>query len=232
MKKKISISLLLMLAMFSLAACGSLNLPGIGQVLGQAAQTPGAFNPKQMTVEMKLAMGTLQLEKTDLAVTSEEAKQLLPLWKGVKSLGASETASQEEIQALYVQIKETMTTEQVQAIEEMDFAPEEFQALMKELGIQMPQGRPGGDQQNLTQEQRATRVAQFQGQNQGAGRQGMRPEMGQGGDPRFMLPGGAPEQGNARQTPAAGQRGSRGAMGLNSMFIDPLLKLLQERAGS
>jgi hypothetical protein len=239
MMRKVVIPFFLAFTMITVAACASLQLPGSSQNPAQAARTPGAFDPRQMTVEMKLAVGTFKLEKTDLAVTPAEAKELLPLWKAVKSLSASDTASPEEIQALYNQIKETMTPEQVQSIEKMDLSQEDFGALMKDLGIAFPQGGPGGASQNLTDDQRATRVAQFQAQNPGGRRngQGGGGFSGPGGGQGFDAPpgGGAfPGQGNGngtvRQTPVAGQRTARRGLGMNTIFVDPLIKMLETRA--
>jgi hypothetical protein len=239
MQRKLIIPLLLIVSMAIAAACSSLKLPGIGQN-ASSAQTPGAFDPKQMPLEMKLAVGTFKLEKTDLAVTPEEAKALLPLWKAVKTLGTSDTASQEEVSALYDQIKETMTPEQVQEIEKMELSPDDYNSLMKELGIRAPQGGPGGNLQNLSESERATRVAQFRSQNQSGRQNGGGGQFGpggggfpQGGNPGFAPPGGTTGQGSGRvsQTPGAGQRQARRGLGMNIMFVDPLIKMLETRAG-
>jgi hypothetical protein len=250
MKRKIIIPLLLILSMAMSAACASLKLPGTSANAVQNVQTPGAFDPRKMPLEMKLAVGTLKLEKTDLAVTPAQAKDLLPLWKAVKSLSASDTATQEEVDGLYSQIKETMTQGQVQAIEKMELTQEDFSALMKELGIQLPQGGPGGpggDMQNLSQSERATRVAQMRAQNQNGNQGGQQGGGGfapgggggfpPGGDAGFGGPpgeGGAPGQGGStttRQTPGAGQRAGRRGLGMNTIFVDSLIKMLETRAG-
>jgi hypothetical protein len=250
MKPKIAIPILLLCSMLIAAACASLKLPGTSSNALQNAQTPGAFDPRKMPVEMKLAVGTLKLEKTDQAVTPAQAKELLPLWKAVKSLSSSDTTTQEEVDGLYSQIKDTMTPEQVQAIEKMELTQDDFNALMKDLGIQFPQGGPGGPgegMQNLSESERATRVAQFRTQNQNGsqggqqgGGSGFEPGGGgfpPGGDPGgFGGPpgeGGTTGQGNSttRQTPGAGQRTGRRGLGMNTLFVDPLIKMLETRAG-
>jgi len=230
------------LALLALAACTGSQPSATTQAAdqpaaqGQAQGQPG-FDPSQMTVEMKLAVGTLQLENTDLAVTADEAGQLLPLWKAVKSLSASDTAAQEEIQALYQQIQDSMTAEQVKHIQDMQMTNSDLQSLREKLGIQDFPGGGRGDLQDLDQDQIATRVAQFQAQNPGGGLPGGGGGGFQGGPPPDGggFPGGAgggfPGQGSTSSTPSAGQSNRR-ALGMNSMFIDPLIELLEERAGS
>jgi hypothetical protein len=241
------------LAMLLLSACSAAPAASSGQTntdTSASAGTPAAqdqagqtrqFSPQDQPIEQKLAMGTLKLEGTDLAVTAEQAQALLPLWKAVKAFSASENVSTDEVNAVYTQIQEAMSEAQLASIKELSISPEEMQALMKELGVEMPSGAPGGSggRQDLTEEQIATLQAnraalQAQGgtNQQGGDRQGMRI---QGGG--AMPGGGFPPDGvgapNAQGTPQPGQMGPRGAGGgFNTLMVDPLIKLLQERAGS
>ena len=48
-----------------------------------------------LSVPMQLVLGTLMLEDTELSVDSNQAAQLLPLWKAARSLGSSDTAARE-----------------------------------------------------------------------------------------------------------------------------------------
>ncbi len=115
-----------------------------------------------------------------------------------------------------------MSAEQVQVIKDLSFAPEDMQALMQQYGVQAPQGAP---------QQSTTRTANSAGQGGG----GMRLDGG-------GMPGGAPPDGggmpggrqaNAQPTPQAGQGNrARGGGGINGLFVDPLIKLLEERAKS
>lgn len=228
MKKNTILMVLLLFALTTLAACSALQLPWSGQETEQTTQdSAAAFDLANITVDMKLAMGTLQLEGTDLAVTAQQAKDLLPLWKAVKSLSASQTASSDEIQALYRQIEETMAPEQVQTIEEMNLDQEALDALVEKLGIEMPQFGAQGSPANLSEDERATRIAQYQAQNPGA-------VPGAGGGPGsragFMPPPEAGGQASVQRTPGAGA--GRRTGGLNLIFIDPLIQLLEERANS
>ncbi len=61
----------------------------------------------------------MKLDGSQNAVDSQTAAQLLPLWKAVRSLSASDGAAAEEIQAVYRQIEESMSAEQIQAIAAM-----------------------------------------------------------------------------------------------------------------
>ena len=89
-------------------------------------------------------MGTLKLEETDHAVASDQAADLLPLWQVLNSLSSSDTAAQEEINAITEQIQETMTAEQLAAIEAMELTGEDIFATMQELGLTYSPGQREG----------------------------------------------------------------------------------------
>ena len=99
MTHKKLVVLLTLLLLAALSACTTIQLPwsATATPAGIPGFQPGADQP----IESKLALGTLILEDGEQAVTAEEAKTLLPLWKAVKSLSSSQTASQDEINALY-----------------------------------------------------------------------------------------------------------------------------------
>ena|GEM_PF-1026551 len=231
-----------------LGACASIagiQIPGLTTNSTQASQnqTSANFNPSQMSLEQKLAIGTLKLESTDLAVTAKEANDLLPLWKAVKSLSASDTAAPAEIQALYKQIEGVMTSEQTQAIQKMTWTQDDMQALMTQYGVQFGNGQ-GQSSQTLTADQQATRTAlQMSSRIRNSGGGGFPG----GGGPPAGGPGGGPPAGggggfdggpggfggegtSTTGTPQPGQDNRSGGMGMNSMFVDPLIKLLQTRA--
>lgn len=188
-----------------------------------SAQTAQSSETDQAGLETKLAIGTLMLEDTDLAVTAEQAKQLLPLWKAVRSLSSSDTVSQAEIQALYDQIQEAMSAEQIRAIQTMEITPQETQALMQKLGIEGGGFMAGGS--NLSENDIATRTAERQ--NSGGGFPGGMPM----GGPDMMGGGPPPEMGggqsNTQLTPVAGRQRMNG---MNLRYIAPLIRLLEERA--
>lgn len=234
MNRKYSIVVILSIAAVLLASCSSAQSAQTGvqsndqsqpaaqsqpqtqgqatdQVNGQAPQgTPSASNAN-LTIERKLAAGTLKLEGTNLAVTADEAKKLLPLWQQIKTMSADTNSSADQIQAVYDQIKSAMTNDQIQAIDKLSFS--DMQSLMTSLGIQLPTGMPGFGR-NLSGTPGA--APSFQGT----------PNPG-GGPTRSGTPGARP---NFQGTPGSGRGGNGGMM--ESAFIDPLITLLQQRAGN
>ncbi len=247
MKRKTILTVGLLLMLLVLAACSG-SAPATSTQSQETNQTTGsespqgtgtAFDPGEVSTDMKLALGTLQLEDTDLAVTAQQAKDLLPLWKAVRSLSTSQTASSDEIQALYQQIQETMTQEQMQAIDAMKFDQETTSALMQKLGIDLSQGN--GNPGELSDSERATRVAEARAN--GNSRNG---GFGGGGGPGGGAPGGGapggdmgggmpPDAQNGQMgtgTPQAPGAGGGPGMRMNTMFVEPLIQLLETRANS
>ena len=238
MLKKVLFAILIVPLLLS--ACSSLPFIGSKTTPSGDPANPanGAFaDPAKQPVQNKLAVGILKLEGTPQAVTAEEAKTLLPLWKALKSLETNNNTAADEITALYQQIQDSLTADQVQAIEKMTWTQTDLQALMKQYGVQFAQG---GNFGNLTELQRATRTAQF-AQNGGAGRAGGNNGgggFGGGGNGAFFQ-GGGPQGGQGgttgqpRSTPQPGQNGGgrRGLGGLNFLLVDPVIKLLEQRAG-
>jgi hypothetical protein len=138
-----------------------------------------------------LALGTLALEDTEHAVTREQARALLPLWQMVQGGSLQGDA---ETQAVLKQIEGEMTASQLMAIEAMALTMDDMQTALQARGVEMPapttgrQAAPGNLQglsederaqmreqfQNMTAEERATRMAEL----------GMEvPEARQGGAP-------------------------------------------------
>ena len=175
----------------------------------------------------ELALGTFKLEGSDNAVTAEQAGKLLPLWTIIQGGSLQGTA---ETQAVLDQIKAQMTGDQLAAIEAMDLTFEDVRAWMEDQGIEMPAlpeegGMPGGggmfgdmteeerqkmreEFQSMTQEERATRMAEMGFERP----EGGVPGGGQGG-----------RQGGQGTRPGGGARGGG--------LISPLIDLLTERAG-
>jgi hypothetical protein len=241
MNKKHTLLFLMLPLVLILAACASLKLPGTSSSTETSPQTGQNQLPNMANqpIEQKLALGTLKLEGTDQAVSADEAKMLLPLWKAVKALSSSSNTSTEETKALYQQIQEAMTAEQVQAIKDLSITPADLQGIMQKYAIQAPQMRFGN--QNGTPIARGTPGTRTRSGNggtsaggpAGGGPGGFSAGGDMGGPPNGGFPGGA-GQPNAQGTPRV--RGTPGAGfanrgGMNNMFIDPLIKVLQERAG-
>ena len=135
MSKKVSSSLaaILLVTTLILSACAA--QPAANSPQG----APGGNAQQSITTETKLAIGILKLEGTAQAITADQAKTLLPLWKAEKSLIANTSTSSNELQALVDQIKESMTAEQLAAIDKLDLTPQNMRTVMSDLGVQSNQ---------------------------------------------------------------------------------------------
>lgn len=236
MEKTSPIVILLLVIAFILAGCSG------GTAAATTAAQGAAGTGATLTLTDKLAPGILKLEGSDLAVTTEQAKELLPLWKAVKTLSSSDTASQLEIEAVYQQIQDTLTADQLASIEALDLSGSNLQQLMSDLGIEM--GNPVDT--GLTDSERATKIAELRASGQfaqggGPGGAGgadgapsggvQRPPDGGGG---FVTGGDFPPDGSGAGTSGtqtAPRVNGRGGFGMSQIFIDPLIKLLTTRAG-
>jgi uncharacterized membrane protein YgcG len=111
-------------------------LDGCGGTSGSTSTTGStADNSTALPEEMQLLIGTFKLEDTDLAVNSEQAAQLLPLWQALQSLETSDTAAAEEIAAVVNQIKATMTAQQMDAITAMKLTQQDVMTVMNNSGL-------------------------------------------------------------------------------------------------
>ena len=173
----------------------------------------------------QLALGTIQMEETENAVTVEQATTLLPLWQALQG-GVTARA---EVNAVLKQIEGTMTQEQLAAIAAMQLTREDLGAWMREQGLGMEGGGPGGDP-----DARATRQAQFGGGEGGemppeaATRRAEFANMSE--EERQELRATMQAGGGFAGGPGGGGRG--GAGGRQYMiFLAPLTELLEARAG-
>jgi len=130
--------LLSLLLTFVLAACGSAE--------GNGNDTPKLSDTYEnaISVEAQLVVGSLSLEETDLAITSEQAAILLPFWKAYRSLLQSDTTAEAEVDAVIDQIQESMTSEQIEAIAAMELTQDDVPILIQELGLESDDAQFGG----------------------------------------------------------------------------------------
>lgn len=98
-----------------------------------------------LTVSGQLALGTMQLEGTDLAVDEVQAATLLPLWQALQSLTNSDTTAEAELAAVARQIERTMTAEQIQAIADMALTTTALTEVMESGALGGFGGRGGPD---------------------------------------------------------------------------------------
>jgi hypothetical protein len=163
-----------------------------------------------------LAIGTLKLEGTDQAVAPDQAADLLPLWQVLNSLTTSDTAAQGEIDAVIGQIQDTMTAEQLAAIETMELTGEDLFATMQELGLTTgPQVNAEGTPQ----------AGSGFGNGQGPG----------GGLPGGGAPGGGPgggfgggEVSPEQMATAQARRAENGGPGFGNRMMTPLVEAVIE----
>ncbi|MGC9522810.1 MAG: hypothetical protein ACP5HG_13125 [Anaerolineae bacterium] len=97
-------------------------------LVGAGARTPDA-QARELRDVNRLALGTLALEETEDAVTSEQASELLPLWTLIQD-GALQ--GEAEVQAVLSQIQSVMTEAQIMAIAEMELGQPDAQARLAE----------------------------------------------------------------------------------------------------
>ena len=104
-------------------------------------------------IPMQLLIGILQLEDTDLAVTSSQAKSFLTVLNFLKEMSTNTSATQEQIDSLVAEAQSILTEEQIQAIAAMEITQEAARSALQKLGDgmgnppqppqgQMPPGTP------------------------------------------------------------------------------------------
>ena len=213
--KKILLSILLLFALI-LTACSTSNTAQIGS----KQESDG------LSIAAQLVIGTLQLEDTEQAVTSEQAKELLPMWQVYQSISNSSTSAQAEVDGLIEQIQETMSAGQMQAITEMSLTQQDVFAAIQA--------------QNIT-------ASSGSGQSSNPGVNFGPPDGGMpsGGPPDAGMGGGAPPDGSMGDTGGTGSGTSTGqnqaaeaGLGLESsggfptVLIDTLIQYLEQKANS
>lgn len=230
MKKAILATILTILILILTACGGASNTPQAD------SNTATDSTANALPVSTQLLIGTFKLEDTDLAVTPEQAKELIPLWQVLQNLSSSDTAAQEEIDALVEQIQETMTPEQMQAIQAMNLTREDMFAILQEQGfggqgggnfVQGESGSGGGGTMPVP-------PAGADGRDFVPG-SGNGPGGGQGGGPGFGGGQGqslSPEQIATAQARRAENGGGFRLNNTPAPLIAALIQFLQEKAGS
>lgn len=195
--------------LLSLVACGGNGGQDVSEVT--------------LPIETQLVVGTFKLEDTELAVTAEQAGNLLMFWQVYVDLGESDTAAQAEIDALVEQVQETMTAQQVETILSMQITQQDVVALVMEQGDSAT--NPGGQAGAGSAAGGASGFAPPDG--------GM--EMGGGSPPDGGMMGGG-EVGTTQpsdadqQVEAPGGEMPAGMLGVPSALLDALIQLLEQRA--
>lgn len=173
---KISVTLTLILISLLLLGCS-----GAGPAAAdQATSAPSAGSNSALSedyadalsVRNQLTLGILRLEgDPGLAITPEQAVQLLPLWQALRSLTGSGTAATAEVDALLAQIEGELSAAQVEAIAGMQLTRADLQTVAREWGIATNangSGQPGSGAA-MSESERATRQAERAASGEAAG---------------------------------------------------------------
>lgn len=232
--KKILVIVTGLLLVTALAACG-------GKPTDEETAKTGSLDANYknaISVPAQLALGSIKLEDTDLAIDEEQAAKLLPLWQGYISLYNSNTAATAEISALFKQIQEKMTAGQIEAIKEMKLTEDDSTAYVEEMGSQLTGGFV------VRSESEAPTMGGMGGPGGGPGGGGGGRMPSGGGMPGGgMMGGGMPgggmmmggpnpfEQMSEEELAAAMESGDRMTASSDQMLISSLIRTLQTKAG-
>lgn len=112
----------------------------------------------------QLAFGIMNLDGTSNAVTSEQAKTLVPFWQAVIALSGDTTTATEELTAVQDQIVATLTSKQLQSIAAMQITNADLSVFYATYGIALPTPVPGvtkvpGSGSGKTEEEKAAAQA-------------------------------------------------------------------------
>lgn len=226
--KKISFYLLTIILVLILAACGSVT-SDTNPNTGENRNTADG-RTFEIPLETQLMLGTVKLDETAYAIDSEQAADLLPLWKALRSLSGSDTTAQAEVEAVFNQIQDTMTTDQIDTIEDMDLTMADMAGVAEILGVEFGLGG-GGRFGDITPEMQETMQAmresgEFPGGGGGfGGGQGRGGGQGPGGG--F---GGDEVDPSVRETAIAERGGTfnRG-FGINTELLDAVIDFLEAK---
>jgi hypothetical protein len=226
MIKKVSSALLAILLTGSmlLTAC-SAQPAGGGAAGGQpsGSAVPGGQGGASVTDETKLALGTLKLEGTSQAVTTEQAKVLLPLWKAENSLSSNSATAETEMQALLEQIKSGMTSDQLQAINKLDFTAQGMSKTMSDLN---PQSGGGGTTSTKSLTSSSSSSGGGMGGPGGGGPGGGGPG---GGGPGGDMGGGMEQQPSTTQTASSTTKTIGVTARVNTSIVKAVITLLSKK---
>ena len=120
--KKASLFIIIFTLLFVLTACGSSSAST--SIVGNGGSSSNSFRSGSsanapLSPESKLALGTIKLDSTKLAVDPKMAANLIPLWQLLLQLNSSSSTAPQEVTAVMDQIHNTMTPDQLKTINSM-----------------------------------------------------------------------------------------------------------------
>jgi hypothetical protein len=210
--KKLILATFALTLILALTACGSMTVAS-----SQSASSTS------LTMEGQLLVGTLKLEDTDLAVTSIQAAELLPLWEALRSLAASNIAASQEVDAVIDQIKSTMSPEQIAGITAMNLTLNDLAAAQAQVS----------DTSNASHSTSTASSASVQPQVTGAagGPAGGNPPADMGGDTAALAGVGSGNLTQANTTQTVTSQSSGTSNQVPTALISSLIDLLQKKVG-
>jgi hypothetical protein len=122
MKKWMFVTIIVCLVL-ALTACGSAQSSKVS-----------ATSSTALSLEGQLLVGTFKLENTSLAVSSEQAGTLIPLWEALQSLASSNSTASQEVDAVVSQIQGSMSAQQVSSITAMKLTQRDLATMAVETG--------------------------------------------------------------------------------------------------
>ncbi len=206
------------------AACSSQTATTTGST-SSAASLSQITDSTQLATTEKLGFGILSLDGTPLSITADQAATLLPLWQAVQSLGADKNAASQEIAAVYTQIQESLTADQLAHIEQLALTQEELTSMLQKYQ----------SQSSLTSSTTKTTTAATtpsQGQNMGGGPGGDMPPDGgilMGGGTGMEMAAVQSTTGETQQSLILSQTSTKSTVEINVLFANAVIILLQKQ---
>jgi len=106
-----------------------------GNANSQAVSTNGTAGSTELSLESITGIGILKLEGNDQAIDAAKAAELLPLFKALKTLSTNNNTAVAEISALNSQIKNTLTADQLTAIQNLKITSTDVRTMMETNGL-------------------------------------------------------------------------------------------------
>ncbi len=221
-----STSLIILTLALILTACSG----SASNAASPATGTQSGASAGALSAPLQVAIGTLKLDKTANEVTTGQAAELLPLWETLQVLDTSDTAANQERDALIAQIQETMTQDQLQTITAMNLTRQDMFSILQSQGLALGGAQNGNAQNGSSSNNSARNSANGGGGGFSAGAGGPPPDGGNfpGGGGNFQGQGtqsNGSTQNNVRQVTVNPNR-------IPTPLIQAVIEYLKKKAGS
>lgn len=162
--KKWTRNLVLIGLAMTLAGCAKTNAtPAPESLVRESYTSPVLVTDYEnaLTTRNQLALGTLGLQDAGLDLSLEQATTLLPLWQALRGTVQNGAAATAEVDALLAQIEDSLDTEQLEAISDMQLTQDDLRSWAESQGITLGTGAGvgmgGGQGRSMSEEERLTR---------------------------------------------------------------------------